>query len=97
MWVARSPIGIRGRFWLQFELTSLFETAAVAGVVRMLTPEYLAAQLAGSSRLEGIRVSAADEKEMASIIRGDVSEASLIRSLKSKYRTKARTGIKIVL
>lgn len=69
----------------------------MTGIVRKLTPEYLAAQLAGSSRLEGIRVTAADEKEMASIIRGDVSEASLIRSLKSKYRAKARAGIKIVL
>jgi hypothetical protein len=72
------------------------ETAAVAGIVRKLTPEYLAAQLAGSSRLEGIRVSAADEKEMASIIRGEVSEASLIRSLKSKYRAKARRAIELV-
>ena len=68
----------------------------MAGIVRKLTPEYLAAQLAGSSRLEGIRVSAADEKEMASIIRGEVSEASLIRSLKSKYRAKARRAIELV-
>lgn len=60
----------------------------MSGKVRKLTPEYQAAQLAGSSRLEGVRVSPADEEEMAAIIRGDVSERDLIGSLKSKYRAR---------
>lgn len=64
--------------------------------VQALTPEFRAAQLAGSSRLEGIRVSADDEKMMASIIRGDVRATDLIRELKAEYANTARAGLKIV-
>lgn len=68
----------------------------MAGASRTLTPEYRAAQLAGSSRLEGIRVSAEDEKIMASIIRGDVRVSDLIENLKAQYSTASRPGLKIV-
>ncbi len=68
----------------------------VAGVFRTWTPEYRAAQLAGSSRLEGIRVSADDEKMMASIIRGDVHATDLIRELKMEFANKSQAGLKVV-
>jgi hypothetical protein len=57
----------------------------MAHPIRTLTPEYQAAQLAGSSRLEGIRVSAAQEQMMISIIRGDTNEEEVIRTLKSRF------------
>lgn len=64
--------------------------AFIAMVSRMLTPEFRAAQLAGSSRLEGIRVSSDDEKLMASIIRGDVQPTDLIRKLQAEYASNLR-------
>ncbi len=59
-------------------------------VPRILTPEYRAAQLAGSQRLEGIRVTRVAEHQMASIIRGDASEEQLIKVLDARYNVALR-------
>lgn len=57
-------------------------------VIRRKTPEYVVSQLAGSCRLEGIRVSAEDEKLMQSIVTGEVDGKALARQIAQRIRNE---------
>ncbi len=57
-------------------------------VTRRTTPEYIASQLAGSCRLEGIRVSVADERLMRDIVAGEVDGRRLARQLAESIRAR---------
>jgi hypothetical protein len=55
---------------------------------KVLTNRFIANQLAGSCRLEGIRVTANDETQMLNILDGRVNPAILRRNLINKYRAQ---------
>lgn len=54
--------------------------------LKAYSPEYLAAQTAGSFRMEGIRVSKEREKRMCDVIAGKVDVVSLRASVVDKYK-----------
>lgn len=57
-------------------------------VVRLKTAGYIASQLAGSCRLEGISVSRAEERLMQSIISGEVDGRAAARQVAEQIRTQ---------
>lgn len=57
-------------------------------VVRLKTAGYVASQLAGSCRLEGISVSRADERLMQSIVSGEVDGKAAARRVAEQIRAK---------
>ena len=57
---------------------------------RNITTDFLAAQLAGSSRIEGVPVSKDDEKVMRDVIEGKIDVDKTIDHLISDFRTGKR-------
>ncbi len=55
----------------------------------------IAAQVAGSCRLEGIKVSADDEQMMCDIISGKIDATVLRRQIIQQYRSQNSTTLKI--
>jgi len=56
---------------------------------------FLAAQVAGSCRLEGIPVSKQDEQTMKDIIAGNVDSAQLRRDLVKKFQSQNQATLDI--
>jgi len=56
--------------------------------------KFIAEQVAGSCRLEGMRISANDEQLMLDIIAGKVNAAELRRQLVQQYRVQNRATLK---
>lgn len=52
----------------------------------VFTSKYLASQVAGSCRIEGIRVSASDERTICEVIDGKVDAKALRRKLVAQFR-----------
>jgi hypothetical protein len=57
-------------------------------VVRIKTAGYVASQIAGSCRLEGIPVSQADERLMQSVVSGQVDGKAAARRVAAQIRAK---------
>jgi len=59
------------------------------------SPEYIASQVAGSCRLEGIRVSASDMAIMTDVISGRADSVLLRQKIVERYQNKNRASLTV--
>lgn len=57
-------------------------------ILSKFSAEYMAVQVAGSCRMEGIRVSSNDEKRLSDIIDGRVDAKALASQIAQQYRAR---------
>jgi len=64
---------------------------------KSFSASFIAAQIAGSCRLEGIPVTAQDEKTIKNIVAGRVNAAQLRRALVEQYQSQNRATLELAL
>lgn len=75
---------------LEYVNVLIMDPPMSSALVSKFSAEYMAVQVAGSCRMEGIHVSKAQEQRMCDIISGRLDAGLIAKQLANKYRSTPR-------